>query len=32
LKIFTTQHRINKEINNESNEYRKNVTIRIEEH
>jgi hypothetical protein len=32
LKIFAAQHRINKEINNESDEYRKNVRIRIEEH
>jgi CHASE2 domain-containing sensor protein len=30
LKIFVAQHRINKEINNDSDEYRKNVRIRIE--
>jgi hypothetical protein len=32
LKIFAAQHRINKEINNASNEYRENVRIRIEQH
>ena len=32
LKIFATQRQIDKEINNESNEYRKNVQIRVEEH
>jgi hypothetical protein len=32
LKIFTAQHRMNKTINNESNEYRENVRIRIEDH
>ena len=30
IKIFTTQHRLNKEMNKESNEYRDNVRIRIE--
>ena len=32
LKIFAAQHRMNKNINNESNEYRENVRIRIEDH
>jgi uncharacterized membrane protein len=32
LKIFAAQHRINKNINNDSNEYRENVRIRIENH
>jgi hypothetical protein len=31
LKIFAAQHRINKTINNESNEYRENVRIKLEE-
>ena len=31
LKIFAAQHRINKETNNESDEYRKNVRIHTEE-
>jgi CHASE2 domain-containing sensor protein len=30
LKIFATQHRLNKEMSKESNEYRENVRIRIE--
>lgn len=30
LKIFVAQRRINREINNESDDYRKNVRIRIE--
>jgi hypothetical protein len=30
LKIFAAQHRINKEANNDSDDYRKNVRIRIE--
>ncbi len=32
LKMFAAQHRIDKNINNESNEYRENVRIRIEDH
>ena len=32
LKIFAAQRHIDKEINNESNEYRKNVQIHVEEH
>ena len=32
LKIFTAQHRINKNTNNESTDYRENVRIRIEDH
>jgi hypothetical protein len=32
LKMFAVQHRIDKNINNESNEYRENVRIRIEDH
>ncbi|MGD0572965.1 MAG: hypothetical protein ABSB11_08070 [Sedimentisphaerales bacterium] len=32
LKIFAAQHRMNRNINNESNEYRENVRIRIEDH
>ena len=32
LKIFMAQRRIDKNINNESTEYRENVRIRIEEH
>jgi CHASE2 domain-containing sensor protein len=32
LKIFAAQHRIDKNINKESNEYRENVRIRIEDH
>ena len=32
LKIFAAQHQMNKNINNESNEYRENVRIRIEDH
>ena len=32
LKIFAAQHRMNKNINNESAEYRENVRIRIEDH
>jgi uncharacterized membrane protein len=32
LKIFAAQHRMNKNINNESTEYRENVRIRIEDH
>jgi hypothetical protein len=31
LKIFAAQHRINKDINNESDEYRKNVRIRTDD-
>ena len=30
IKIFAAQHRLNKEMNKESNEYRENVRIRIE--
>jgi hypothetical protein len=30
LKIFALQHRLNKQINNDSNEYRENVRIKIE--
>jgi hypothetical protein len=30
LKIFTAQHRMNRNINNESTDYRENVRIRIE--
>ena len=30
IKIFAAQHRLNKEMNKESNEYRDNVRIRIE--
>jgi hypothetical protein len=30
LKIFAAQHRMNKNISSESNEYRENVRIRIE--
>jgi hypothetical protein len=32
LKIFAAQHQINKNISNESTEYRENVRIRIEDH
>jgi len=32
IKIFAAQHRIDKNINNESTEYRENVRIRIEDH
>jgi uncharacterized membrane protein len=32
LKIFAAQHRIDKNINNESTEYRENVRIKIEDH
>jgi protein-S-isoprenylcysteine O-methyltransferase Ste14 len=32
LKIFVAQRHIDKEVKNESDEYRKNVRIRIEEH
>ncbi len=32
VKIFAAQHRMNKNINNESTEYRENVRIRIEDH
>lgn len=32
LKIFAVQRRIDKNINKESNEYRDNVRIRIEDH
>ena len=32
VKIFAAQHRIDKNINKESNEYRENVRIRIEDH
>jgi hypothetical protein len=32
LKMLLTQRRIDKEIHNESNEYRENVRIRIEDH
>jgi CHASE2 domain-containing sensor protein len=32
LKIFAAQHRMSKNINSESNEYRENVRIRIEDH
>ena len=32
LKIFAAQRRIDKNINKESNEYRENVRIRIEDH
>lgn len=32
LKIFAAQYRMNKNINNESTEYRENVRIRIEDH
>lgn len=32
LKIFAAQHRIDKESNNKSTEYRENVRIKIEQH
>jgi hypothetical protein len=32
FKIFAAQHQIDKEINNESDGYRKNVQIHVEEH
>ena len=32
IKMFFAQHHIEKEINRESDEYRENVRIRIEEH
>jgi hypothetical protein len=32
IKIFFAQRHIDKEINNDSSEYRKNVQIRVEEH
>jgi hypothetical protein len=32
LKIFMAQHRIDKTMKNESNDYRENVRIRIEDH
>ena len=31
IKIFAAQHRLNKRINNEANEYRENVRIKIDE-
>ena len=32
IKIFSAQRHIDKEIDNDSSEYRKNVQIRVEEH